>query len=65
MSTPPAPGFKRYTVTYVQEVVQAVDAPNIASAAQFAKNAAGNVKGARVLSISLHGGEPVALPPPA
>lgn len=65
MSDGPAPGFKRYTVTYAQEVVQAVDAPNIKSAARFAKNAAANVKGARVLSIFLLGGEPVALPPAA
>ncbi len=61
----PAKGLTRYVVTYCQEVVQMVDAPNIESAARFAKNAAANVKGAKVLSIFLHGGEPVALPPAA
>jgi hypothetical protein len=45
------PGFSRYVVTYCQEVVQNVDAPSLAAAASFAKNAAANVKGARVLSI--------------
>jgi hypothetical protein len=60
---PPAKGMQRFTVTYCQEVVQMVDAPNIESAGRFAQNAAANVKGARVLSV--YAGALPALPAPS
>lgn len=57
--------LRRYIVTYVQECTQPVDAPNIASAGEFAKNYALKHRLA-VLSIYPHTVAPPAnLPSPS
>jgi hypothetical protein len=56
--------MNRYTVTYLQECTQPVQAPTIEAAGEYAKNYAAS-RNLRVLQVYPAGVSPVAPPPAA